>query len=133
MPFKLRTLSGLVVLAVIATPSLGQQPGFTCFGGTVGNCNSYVPQFCNSLGNFSFGPGDINSHCFNVGVSGKRCDLTVVNTGNSVSTPRVVNCINAMYAVNGHCASGGYAQYQGDPFAFESDPNTGVCSPAGGN
>ncbi|KAJ6590266.1 hypothetical protein B0H10DRAFT_1961135 [Mycena sp. CBHHK59/15] len=98
-------LFSFVALSVMMTPCLGQLQ-LTCnIGGTKGNCTSFIPAFCNSIGNSSIAPLDTTSRCFNTpGFTGK-CDLTAWNRrpGPNGNVPDVTNCVAALSTVSEAC------------------------------
>ncbi|KAJ6564913.1 hypothetical protein DFH09DRAFT_473624 [Mycena vulgaris] len=120
---------GLVGLAFVTIPSLGQQVG--CFSaGTYGNCNRFVGAFCSTISTSTIEPGDNIARCFNAG-NGQRCDLSILNTVNSPAVPDGTICNTVLDLIAQDCPRGGYAQIGGLPFEFQADPNTGACSLGG--
>ncbi|KAJ6613716.1 hypothetical protein B0H10DRAFT_2221957 [Mycena sp. CBHHK59/15] len=125
-------LFSFVALSVMMTPCLGQLQ-LTCnIGGTKGNCTSFIPAFCNSIGNSSIAPLDTTSRCFNTpGFTGK-CDLTAWNRrpGPNGNVPDVTNCVAALSTVSEACPTGGSGIFTGANFLFVLDPSTGTqCTP----
>ncbi|KAJ6523395.1 hypothetical protein DFH09DRAFT_1420712 [Mycena vulgaris] len=109
---------GLVGLAFVTIPSLGQQVG--CFSaGTYGNCNRFVGAFCSTISTSTIEPGDNIARCFNGG------------NGQSPAVPDGTICKTMLDLIAQDCPMGGYAQIGGLPFEFQADPNTGACSLGG--
>ncbi|KAJ7933081.1 hypothetical protein B0H13DRAFT_1856378 [Mycena leptocephala] len=101
-------LFSLVLLAVMAAPSMGQvtfnclQPDLTF------NCATFIPAFCNSIGNSTIVQGDTISRCFNVPASGGQCDFIARNMLPNPSIPNVLNCGTALNTVAAGCISAPY-------------------------
>ncbi|KAJ7745890.1 hypothetical protein DFH07DRAFT_13414 [Mycena maculata] len=92
-----------VSFAVIVAPGLGQLSS-ACFDqGTVGDCSSFVAQFCANAGQNSVGPSDTMAQCFNTPDKSFKCDLAMVNTLSSVTGPDVANCETALTTISQDC------------------------------
>ncbi|KAJ7236769.1 hypothetical protein C8J57DRAFT_1728142 [Mycena rebaudengoi] len=125
MVFQMRMLSSLAALAAIVTSCAGQS-NIGCFGGTTGDCTSFIPTFCASLGIKTIAPADTAARCFNM-PNGVRCDFDAVNTGGATDIPSIGNCQTLLTQVSALCPSGGDGNIVGQPFVFFVDPNTGPC------
>ncbi|KAJ7486692.1 hypothetical protein FB451DRAFT_1534685 [Mycena latifolia] len=107
--------------------SLGQLT-ISCFGPDLTfDCATFIPAFCNSIGNSTIAQIDSMARCFNVPASGGRCDFTAANMLTDPSTPIAQNCGVALETVSQRCPSGGSGQFTGLNFRFWIDPNTGGC------
>ncbi|KAJ6556591.1 TMV resistance protein Y3 [Mycena vulgaris] len=120
------SLLSLALIAMIAAPALGQLQ-LNCFGQDLNlPCATFIPQFCNSIGNSTIMTSDTIQRCFNV--PGGQCDFTAANLlKNAGSNPSVQNCNTALTTVSRACPSGGSGQFTGAPLRFWMDPNSGKC------
>ncbi|KAJ7500899.1 hypothetical protein B0H11DRAFT_769724 [Mycena galericulata] len=127
MPASYHVLLRLVALAVIVAPGLGQLSSACFEQGTVGDCSSFVAQFCANAGKNSVNPSDTMAQCFNTPDKSFKCDLAVVNTLSVVNSPDVANCESALTAISQDCPMGGDGIFSGGTFLFSIDPNNGTC------
>ncbi|KAJ7825452.1 hypothetical protein B0H13DRAFT_2341665 [Mycena leptocephala] len=127
MVFQARMLSSLAALAAIVMSCAGQS-SIDCFGidGAMGDCTSFIPIFCASLGIKTIAPADTAARCFNM-PNGVRCDFDAVNIGGATDIPSIGNCQTLLTQVSASCPSGGVGNILGQPFEFFVDPNTGPC------
>ncbi|KAJ6545358.1 hypothetical protein B0H19DRAFT_1075687 [Mycena capillaripes] len=106
-------LSRLATLTAIITSCMGQT-NIGCFGdGAAGNCTSFIPTFCASLGIKTTVAGDFDA----------------VNLGATTDTPSAGNCqtlLTQVSALTKHL-QGGSGSFSGLPFTFFVDPNAGQC------
>ncbi|KAJ6511697.1 hypothetical protein DFH09DRAFT_269293 [Mycena vulgaris] len=125
MVFQVRMLLSLAALAAIVTSCAGQN-NINCFSGTTGDCTSFIPIFCASLGIKTIAPADTAARCFNM-PNGVRCDFDVFNSGGTTDIPSIGNCQTLLTQVSASCPPGGIGNIVGQPFVFFVDPNTGPC------
>ncbi|KAJ7486656.1 hypothetical protein FB451DRAFT_1168068 [Mycena latifolia] len=143
----MHSLFSLVLVAVMAAPSLGQL-SLSCFNTDLTfDCSTFIPSFCNSVGNSTpaqIVQSDTITRCFNVAASGGRCKLGFAHRdfANDGARPQAIslrriccptlafqmsNCGAALTPVAEVCPSGGSGQFSGLNFRFWMDPNTGGC------
>ncbi|KAJ7236767.1 hypothetical protein C8J57DRAFT_1728141, partial [Mycena rebaudengoi] len=114
-------LSSLAALAAIVTSCSGQI-NFDCFGGITGDCTSFIPTFCASLGIKTIAPADTAARGNDAG------DFDAVNIGGATDIPSIGNCQTLLTQVSALCLSGSVGNIVGQPFEFFVNPNTGPCA-----
>ncbi|KAJ7086241.1 hypothetical protein C8R44DRAFT_893698 [Mycena epipterygia] len=118
---------GLVLLAVVATPCLGQV--VDCSSGTQGDCNGFVSDFCVTATTV-MAAGDGLSRCFNTGTGAKRasCDLSVINGDSDEALSTAQDCSTVLKKIATECPSGGSGLiHDGGPLNYAIRPNIGRC------
>ncbi|KAJ7635694.1 hypothetical protein DFH06DRAFT_1336350 [Mycena polygramma] len=112
----MQSLFKLVVVTVMAAPSLGQQLSLSCFAvpDFTFDCTTFILQFCNILANATVNtqiltifvaPNDVVSRCFNVPSASGSCDLTTANNLANPRIPSVQDCESALATVGEVCVS----------------------------
>ncbi|KAJ7456830.1 hypothetical protein B0H11DRAFT_226149 [Mycena galericulata] len=91
-----------VALAVSIAPGLGQLSS-ACYYGTVGDCPSFVAQFCTNAAKNLVNPSDTLAQCFNTPDETFKCDLAAESVYSAVNLPDATNCEAALTAISQDC------------------------------